>query len=83
MKLSNFVLHSNSTLTLDGVAGSAFIINVAGNFSLANFSKIVLTGGLTPSDVLFNVRGGTGTFSITSGSIFQGTLLCRAPPQLV
>jgi hypothetical protein len=75
MKLTNFVLNNKSTLTLNGVAGSAFIINVSNNFSLANQSRIVLTGGLTPSDVLFNVRGSSGTFSIASGSLFQGTLL--------
>ena len=75
MKLTNFVLNNNATLTLNGVAGSAFIINVSNNFSLANGSKIVLTGGLTPSDVLFNVRGSSGTLSIASGSLFQGTLL--------
>jgi hypothetical protein len=75
MKLTNFVLDNKSTLTLNGVAGSAFVINVSNNFSLANQSRIVLTGGLTPSDVLFNVRGSSGTFSIASGSLFQGTLL--------
>ena len=75
MKLGNFVLNNNSTLTLNGVAGSAFVINVSNNFSLANNSKIVLTGGLTPSDVLFNVRGSSGNLSIASGSFFQGTLL--------
>jgi Ice-binding-like len=75
MKLTNFVLNNNATLTLNGAAGSAFVINVSNNFSLANNSRIVLTGGLTPSDVLFNVRGGSGTFSIASGSLFQGTLL--------
>lgn len=75
MKLTNFVLDNHSTLTLNGAAGSAFVINVSGNFSLANGSKIVLTGGLTASDVLFNVTGGSGTFSITGDSIFNGTLL--------
>jgi Ice-binding-like len=75
MKLTNFVLNNNSTLTLNGAAGSAFVINVSNNFSLANNSRIVLTGGLTPSDVLFNVRGSSGTLSIASGSLFQGTLL--------
>ena len=35
----------------------------------------VLTGGLTPSDGLFNVRGSSGTLSIASGSLFQGPLL--------
>ena len=75
MKLTNFVLNNKSILTLNGAAGSAFVINVSNNFSLANRSRIVLTGGLTPSDVLFNVRGSSGTLSIASGSLFQGTLL--------
>jgi hypothetical protein len=75
MKLTNFVLGAHSTFTLNGVAGSAFIINVSQNFSLKDASRIVLTGGLTPSDVLFNVRGGSGNLSIASGSLFQGTLL--------
>jgi hypothetical protein len=75
LKLTNFVLDNKSTLTLNGAAGSAFVINVSNNFSLANQSRIVLTGGLTPSDVLFNVRGSSGTLSIASGSLFQGTLL--------
>jgi hypothetical protein len=75
MKLTNFVLKNNATLTLNGAAGSAFVINVSNNFSLTNASRILLTGGLTPSDVLFNVRGGSGTLQIVSGSLFQGTLL--------
>ena len=75
MKLGNFVLDNHSTLTLNGAEGSAFVINVSGNFSLANGSKIVLTGGLTASDVLFNITGASGTFSITGDSIFSGTLL--------
>jgi hypothetical protein len=74
MNLGNFTLN-NATLTLNGAAGSAFVINVSNNFSLDNGSKIVLTGGLTFSDVLFNVRGPTGTFSIGGGSLFNGTLL--------
>ena len=68
------VLCANHHLIV-GAAGSAFVINVSNNFSLDNGSKIVLTGGLTFSDVLFNVRGPTGTFSIGGGSLFNGTLL--------
>jgi hypothetical protein len=74
MNLGNFTLN-NATLTLNGASGSAFVINVSNNFSLDNGSKIVLSGGLTISDVLFNVRGPTGTFSIGGGSLFNGTLL--------
>jgi hypothetical protein len=75
MNLGNFTLDNHSTLTLNGAAGSAFVINVSNNFSLSNGSKIVLSGGLTFSDVLFNIRGPSGTFSIGGGSLFNGTLL--------
>lgn len=75
MSLSNFILNNQSVLILKGVAGSAFVINVSGSFSLDNGSKIRLVGGLTPSDVLFNVTGNSGTFSIAGNSLFKGTLL--------
>ena len=75
MNLSNLVMSNGATLTLNGVSGSAFVINVAGNFNLNSSARIMLTGGLTTSDVLFNVRGSSGTFSITGNSLFTGTLL--------
>ena len=75
MNLGNFTLDNHSTFTLNGAAGTAFVINVSNNFSLNNGSKIVLSGGLTFSDVLFNIRGPSGTFSIGGDSLFNGTLL--------
>jgi hypothetical protein len=75
MSLSNFVLSGGSTLTLNGAAGSAFVLNIAGQFNISGASKIMLTGGLTVSDVLFNVRGNNSTFSISGDSVFNGTLL--------
>jgi hypothetical protein len=75
MNLSNFVLGGGSTLTLNGAAGSAFVLNISSKFDIGGASKISLTGGLTPSDVLFNVRGNNSTFSISGDSIFNGTLL--------
>jgi len=62
-------------LTLKGAAGSAFVINVSGAFSLGSSAKILLMGGLTVSDVLFNVTGSNSTFSIGGDSVFNGTLL--------
>jgi hypothetical protein len=35
-------------------------------------SRILLTGGLTPSDVLFNVTGNSGSSSIAGNSLFKG-----------
>jgi len=78
MQLSNFVLN-NSTLTLNGLAGSAFVINVSNNFSLSNQSRILLSGGLTPSDVLFNLTGSGGTTQISGASLLKGTLLAYNP----
>ena len=75
MNLSNFVLGAGSTLTLNGAAGSAFVLNITGKFDIGGASNILLTGGLTPSDVLFNVRGSNSTFQIGGDSVFNGTLL--------
>jgi len=81
MNLSSFVMGggtnggSGGTLTLNGAAGSAFVINVSGAFSLGSNAKIQLMGGLTVSDVLFNVTGSNSTFSIGGDSLFNGTLL--------
>lgn len=75
MNLSNLTLTNGAVLTLNGAAGTAFVINVSGSFSLTNSSQIVLSGGLTTSDVLFNIKGNSGTFQITGSSLFQGTLL--------
>jgi hypothetical protein len=70
MNLTDFVMGgggkngNGGTLTLNGAAGSAFVLNISGAFSLGGKAKILLTGGLTVSDVLFNVTGGNSTFSI-------------------
>ena len=75
MNLSSLTLNNGAVLNLSGAAGSAFVVNVSGAFSLNNSSQIALSGGLTPSDVLFNVTGNSGAFSILGNSLFQGTLL--------
>src|SRR5438105_3923356 len=81
MNLSSFVMGGGTnggnggTLTLNGAAGSAFVLNISGAFSLGGNAKILLTGGLTVSDVLFNVTGSNSTFSIGGDALFNGTLL--------
>jgi hypothetical protein len=69
--------HCKSTLTVNGAMGTAFVLNVSNNFNITGASRILLTGGLTPSDVLFNVTGNPfgGKFQITGDSLFNGTLL--------
>ena len=72
---------NGAILTLNGVAGSAFVINVSRNFNIGGGAQILLTGGLTPSDVLFNIRGnnagttGALNFEIGGDAIVNGTLL--------
>jgi hypothetical protein len=75
MNLSSLTLDNGAVLNLTGSAGSAFVINVSGAFSLNNHSQIALSGGLTTSDVLINVTGNHSTFSIAGDSLLQGTLL--------
>ena len=51
------------------------MLNISGAFDLGGKAKILLTGGLTVSDVLFNVTGSNSTFSIGGDALFNGTLL--------
>lgn len=72
--LTDFILSGGATLTLDGTSSSTFVFNISGKFALAG-GKIVLNNVL-PANVLFNVLDTTSsTISMTSGAIFEGTLL--------
>lgn len=73
LNLQNFVMTSG-TFTLSGTAMTTFIINVKNTFSLNN-SKIVLSGGLTASHVLFNVIGTGSQVSLNQGTSMQGIML--------
>jgi hypothetical protein len=81
MRLTDFVLTQGSTVTFNGTAGMAAVINVSNNFNLGKASEVRLTGGLNISDVLFNVTGnnsgtsGALAFEIGGDSKFTGTLL--------
>jgi hypothetical protein len=55
--LTGLNLDGGAVLTLGAPAGGSFVINDAGRFNLTGGSKILLGGGLTPTDVLFNVTG--------------------------
>ena len=74
LKLTDFKLTSNATLTLQGTADSYFLINVKKDFSLAG-GNVVLTGGLTWDHVIFNVLGSNGTMKLSGQSEFNGILL--------
>lgn len=74
LKLTDFKLSNNATLTLQGTASSFYVINVQKDFSLTN-AYVKLSGGLTWDHVLFNVRGSSGLTTISGTSEFNGILL--------
>jgi len=59
-------------LTLNGPAGSQVVLNDSGSMTLTG-GQIVLTGGLTANDVVFNDTG-TGNVMMTGG-VLDGTIL--------
>ena len=74
LSLKNFVIQKNATLTLSGDANTTFVINVTRQFLLKN-GHIVLAGGLTTSNVLFNLGSKVAGASILVGSTLDGILL--------
>lgn len=66
---------SNGSLTLNAPTGAKFFVDVTGDFTLSGSSSILLGGGLTPSDVLFNLAGLGSSLSITGSGTFGGTLM--------
>jgi hypothetical protein len=77
LNLNSIVLGNSATLTLVGTAVDNFILNVSTQFSLTAQSKIVLSGGLTWGDVLFNIKG-TGTdVTIDGQSTLNGILMAN------
>ena len=73
LKLTDFKLSNNATLTLNGSSSSYFLINVKKDFSLSN-ANVKLAGGITWDHVLVNIRG-SGVTSMTGTSEFNGILL--------
>jgi hypothetical protein len=73
LNLQNFVM-TGGTFTLQGTAMSTYIINVTNNFSLDN-SKVVLSGGLMASHVLFNIIGTGPDPHMNQGTSLQGIFL--------
>jgi len=71
---------TNKTLTLSGGANDVFIINVKDDFSFRD-SKIVLTGGVTASQVLFNFSTRGPDITVSGDSVINGTFL--APDRTV
>ncbi len=72
---------SNGTVTLNAPHGGCFIMNVSGSFALSGVSRIVLAGGITPSDVLYNFVGSGRGVAMSGGASVVGIVL--APQRAV
>jgi hypothetical protein len=66
VNVSGINLGNGQTLTLNGPAGSQFVLNDSGNLTL-NSGLIKLAGGLTPTDVVINDTSSGNNFSTSGG----------------
>ncbi len=76
ISLNSVTLHGDGILTLQGSATDRFVFNItAGSYNQSSKSTVVLSGGLTPDNILWNfVGGGQGANVHSSGQAF-GTFL--------
>lgn len=71
---------TNSTITLNGAATDLFVINIGSSsnpasLQIGNNASVVLSGGITPDRVIFNLIG-TGTAAqLGNHTVFNGTIL--------
>lgn len=71
---------TNSTITITAGASDTVVINVgsssaSGSIQLGNGASVVLTGGITPDRVLFNVVGSSATAQLGNNTVFNGSIL--------
>ncbi len=71
---------TNSTLTLNGSASDLFVINVGsstnpGSLQIGNNASVVLSGGITPDRVIFNLIGTGTSVQLGNHTVFNGTIV--------
>jgi hypothetical protein len=64
----------NTDVTLSGGANDVFIFQIAQNLSIASAKKVLLSGGVLPKNIFWQVAGQT-TLGTTSD--FKGIILCK------
>jgi hypothetical protein len=72
-------LSGKDTLTLAGGPHDTFFFNVPGSFNLSGSSAIKLTGGVDPTNVLFNVLGPEGAGKVTLSGRSTGVGIFLVP----
>ena len=73
--LNGGITLNNANLTLTGSSSDYFVFNIYGGFTLTGTSSIKLLGGLTSSNVLFNIIGPGSALTTQLGSTVRGTIL--------
>lgn len=78
LNMIDLVLQGASTiLTLSGANTTNYVFNISRNLSLAAGAKILLSGGLTEANVLYNVKSNATQYDVTlsGASEAHGTIL--------
>ncbi len=71
---------ANSTITITAGPADTVVINVgsssaSGSIQLGNGASVVLSGGITPDRVLFNLVGSSTAAQLGNNTVFNGSIL--------
>jgi choice-of-anchor A domain-containing protein len=66
---------NNASLTLNGPANAYFVINVTGNLALGGTGGLMISGGVTTSDVLYNFTSANASLATHIGNVVNGIIL--------
>ena len=80
MNLTDMILSgSAAVLTLGGTDTTNYVFNVSRFLTLSNQAKIILTGGLTEANVLYNVKSNAPQYDValSGGSELHGIILAK------
>jgi choice-of-anchor A domain-containing protein len=83
VSVTDIHMDGQRTLTLNGGPTDSFIVNVSGGITLEGGSKILLSGGLDPSRVLFNVLGAAGVNFTGNSNAASGLILAPSSNILI
>jgi hypothetical protein len=71
---------TNATITIAAGANDTVVINLgsssaSGSLQLGNGAAVILSGGITPDRVIFNLLGGSTTAQLGNDTTFNGSIV--------
>jgi hypothetical protein len=80
VNLPSIITGTKSTITIDAGSSETMVINVgsssdAGSLQLGNGASVLLTGGITPDHVIFNLLGTGTTAQLGNDTVLNGTIV--------